>query len=443
MISRRDALKGSLLGAGLIGLRAMATGLPISFLLNPSIARSDEACKAMAVSQFLILSMSANGDAVNCNVPGTYQLPATFAAGSINHPDTPEMVEKPLKLGSVSTSAAAPWTTLPQEVLDRTCFFHHRTQTANHGELGKVLKLMGELRRGEEVVSYFSKTLYDCFKTVQPQPITLGGDLASYGGRYLPNLSPKGLKSLLTGPSGLEKDLQGLRDSSLDALNKLFKANRAETTAEREFLDQMALSQTQIRGLIEQVAGDLAKISDNESDPKVAVANQIIAAVILVKLNVTPVVTIHLPFSGDNHTDALWKNETTQTMNSVDNIKLLMTQLKDNKLQDKVTFATMNVFGREFNTQYGRGHSPVHSISVVIGKAIKAGIVGGLEPNKASGAQCTGIDSVTGAANSNGDIPAGSTLPSLAKTIGKAIGIPVSSLEDQITSGKIVQAALV
>jgi hypothetical protein len=193
----------------------MATGLPISFLLNPSIARSEEACAAMNASQFLILSMSASGDALNCNVPGTYDLPATFAAGSINHPDTPEMAPKSLELGTATYTAAAPWASLPQEILNRTSFFHHRTLTANHGELSKVLKLFGELRRGEEVVSYYAKNLYQCFGTVQPQPVTIGGETASYGGRYLPKLSPTGLKAILTGPSGLTKDLQALRDSSL------------------------------------------------------------------------------------------------------------------------------------------------------------------------------------------------------------------------------------
>jgi hypothetical protein len=432
MITRRDALRGGLAGAGLIGLRAMATGLPISFLLNPSIARSDEACAAMNASQFLILSMSASGDALNCNVPGTYKLPATFPAGSVNHPDTPEMVEKDLKLGTVSTSAAAPWASLPQEILDRTCFFHHRTQTANHGELGKVLKLFGDLRRGEEIVSFYSKNLYQCFGTVQPQPVTIGGETASYGGRYLPNLSPTGLKAILTGPSGLTKDLQALRDSSLDQLNALFKAKRAETTAERAFLDQMALSQQQIRTLIEQVADDLQNIKGDDA------SNQVIAAALLVKMNVTPVVTVHLPFSGDNHTDALWKSETSQTVSSVNNINLLMQKLKSYNLQDKVTFATMNVFGREFKTILGRGHNAQHSVSVMIGKGIKPGIIGGLMP----GGVCADLDSKTGAAGPQGDIAAADSLSSVAKTLGRALGISAASIDDQITKGKIVKAAL-
>lgn len=411
----------------------MATGLPISFLLNPSIARSDEACAAMTASQFLILSMSASGDALNCNVPGTYELPATFPAGSINHPDTPEMVMTKLKLGTATYAAAAPWATLPQEVLNRTSFFHHRTQTANHGELNKVLKLFGELRRGEEVVSYYAKNLYQCFGTVQQQPVTIGGETASFGGRYLPKLSPTGLKAILTGPTGLTKDLQSLRDTSLDKLNALFKENRAETTAERAFLDQMALSQQQIRDLIEKVAEELQSIKGDDAQ------NQVIAAALLVKMNVTPVVTIHLPFSGDNHTDALWKSETTQTVSSVANIKLLMEKLKSYGLQDKVTFATMNVFGREFQTILGRGHNASHSVSVMIGKGIKPGVIGGLVP----GGRCADIDSTTGLAGPSGDIPAGETLASVAKTLGRALGISASSVDDQITAGKIVKAALV
>src|SRR5664279_4616824 len=99
LLNRRQSLQASLAGAGLIGLRAMATGLPISFLLNPKSVRADDTCALSA--QFLILSMSANGDALNCNVPGTYDLPATFAAGTVNHSDPADMsmTASPLTIG--------------------------------------------------------------------------------------------------------------------------------------------------------------------------------------------------------------------------------------------------------------------------------------------------------------------------------------------------------
>ena len=82
MMNRRHLLQGTLAGAGLIGLRAMATGLPISFLLEPKSVRAQDAC-GDASPQYLILSISSQGDALNCNVPGTYDLPASFASGSV------------------------------------------------------------------------------------------------------------------------------------------------------------------------------------------------------------------------------------------------------------------------------------------------------------------------------------------------------------------------
>jgi len=128
MPNRRQLLQGALAGAGLLGLRAMATGLPISFLLNPKSVRADDACANAAGTQFLILSMSASGDALNINVPGTYDLPATFAAGSINHaePADMSMAATSLSLSGKKWTAAKPWASLPQGVLDRTCSFTTR-----------------------------------------------------------------------------------------------------------------------------------------------------------------------------------------------------------------------------------------------------------------------------------------------------------------------------
>src|SRR3954466_1128290 len=218
-ITRRQSLQAWLAGAGAIGLRAMATGLPISFLVNPRSARADAAgaCRA----PYLILSMSASGDALNCNVPGTYDLPATFAAGSINHSDPTDMSMAPtaLTIGGKKGAAAKPWAGLSQAVLDRTVFFHHRTGTANHGELGRVLQLFGALRRGQWLPSYFAKNLRPCFNTVQAQPVTIGGEQLSFDGQYLPKLTPTGLKAVLSAPTGVAAQLQALRDDTLNKLN--------------------------------------------------------------------------------------------------------------------------------------------------------------------------------------------------------------------------------
>jgi hypothetical protein len=432
MPNRRQLLQASLAGAGLLGLRAMATGLPISFLLNPKSVRADDACANTAGTQFLILSMSANGDALNINVPGTYDLPATFAAGSINHADPADMsmAATSLSLGGKKWTAAKPWASLPQSVLDRTVFFHHSTGTANHGELGRVLELFGALRRGQWLPSYFAKNLVSCVNTVQAQPVTIGGEQLSFDGQYLPKLTPTGLKAVLSGPQGIQAKLQPLRDDTLNKLNATFKEHRSETTAERAYLDNMALAQTDLRQMIEQVATDLTTINGDDA------GNQITAAALLIKMNVTPVVTIHLPFSGDNHSDTNFTNEATQTTASVNNIKSLMTKLAGYGLQDKVTFATLNVFGRQFDTLNGRGHNASHAVSLMIGKAFKGSVVGGIVP----GGHAADIDSTTGAAADGGDLAASDSLASVAKTLGIGIGLTDAQLDDQITSGVAIRS---
>ena len=432
ILSRRQLLHASLAGVGVIGLRAMATGLPISFLLNPKSVRADDACAATA--QSLILSMSAHGDALNCNVPGTYDLPATFAAGTINHADPADMsmTATQLSIGGKKWTAAKPWSTLPQNILDRTVFFHHSTGTANHGELGRVLELFGALRRGQWLPSYFAKTMRACLNTVQPQPVTIGGEQLSFEGQYLPKLTPTGLKAVLAAPQDLAAKLQGLRDDTLNKLNQALKEKRAQTTAERAFLDNMALSQTDLRTMIQQVASDLSTIQSDDA------TNQVTAAALLIKMNVTPVVTIHLPFSGDNHSDANFGNEATQTTASVNNIKNLMSKLKSYGLEDKVTFATLNVFGRTFDSLNGRGHNASHSVALMIGKGFKGSVVGGIVP----GGHAADIDPKTGAAADGGDLSASESLASVAKTLGAGIGLTDAQLNDQITSGTAIGSIL-
>lgn len=434
MLNRRQLLLSALAGSGLVGLRAMATGLPISFLLDPKSARADGTCASSAGAQFLILSMSANGDALNINVPGTYDLPASFASGTVNHSDPVDlsMTATPLTISGQKWTAAKPWSTLPQNILDRTVFFHHLTGTANHGELGRVLELFGALRRGQWLPSYFAKTLRACFNTVQVQPVTIGGEQLSFEGQYLPKLTPTGLKAVLSGPKDLAATMQSLRDDTLNKLNATLKVNRSQTTAERAYMDNMALSQTDLRTMIQQVATDLSTITADDA------SNQVIAAALLLKMNVTPVVTIHLPFSGDNHTDSNFTNEATQTAASVNNIKNLMSKLTTYGLQDKVTFATLNVFGRTFETLNGRGHNASHSVSLMIGKGFKGAVVGGIVP----GGHAADIDSSTGLAADGGDLAATDSLASVAKTLGVGLGLTDAQVNDQITSGVAIHSVI-
>src|SRR5690349_20316709 len=103
--TRRKLLRSGLLGAGLLGLRSLATGLPVSFLLDPLAARADELpCPKAGAGQYLIFSTSGTGDPINTNAPGTYDLPASYPKAV--HPDDPQMAPTPLSLGGKSYTAA-------------------------------------------------------------------------------------------------------------------------------------------------------------------------------------------------------------------------------------------------------------------------------------------------------------------------------------------------
>ena len=141
---------------------------------------------------------------------------------------------------------------------------------------------------------------------------------------------------------------------------------------------------------------------------------QALAAVALFKANVTPVVTMRIGFGGDNHTDANLQAEVDQHVTGVQGIEQVMAALRSNQLEDKVTFATMNVFGRNLNgiakvtSRAGRDHYGNHSVMVMIGKNVKPSVIGGAVPAGSSGSLvASDINAATGASvASGGDIPA-------------------------------------
>src|SRR3569623_2741863 len=106
MLKRRDALLGGLAGSGYLGLRALATGLPAWFLINPRRANAQPLqcmIDAKDKMQFLEVSTSFNGDPVNCNCPGTYENTDAI------HPQQTAVEQPPVMLGSKSYGAALPW----------------------------------------------------------------------------------------------------------------------------------------------------------------------------------------------------------------------------------------------------------------------------------------------------------------------------------------------
>jgi hypothetical protein len=452
LLKRRDALLTALFGTGHIGLRALATGLPAWFIANPREATAQSlACTITAKEklQYLILSTSSAGDPMNCNVPGTYE------AAPIIHPLQPTMATTMVTLGSKAYGAALPWAgtdvggALAPATLARTAFFHHTTRSTVHGDQPKVMKLLGALNGGEMAVSAFAKHLSGCFGTVQPEPLAVGArgnssELVSYSGRTLPSVTPTQLKQLLTGNrnDALVK-VRNLRDQALDQLNAMAKTDG--TNVQKQFLDAMALSQTQVRQLVEQLATTLNAITSDDS------RGQALAAAALISANVTPVVTMRIGFGGDNHTDTDLANEATQHVSGVAAIQAVQDALAMLGLTDKVTFATLNVFGRNLNgiaktdARTGRDHYGNHSVTVMIGKNVAPGVYGGVAQGSSAAFLASAIDSASGAPNPAGDIPVAQTHISAIRTLGVALGIPEEKIAADFTAaagGKVVRAAV-
>jgi hypothetical protein len=460
-MTRRTGLLGALSGAGALGLRSIATGLPVWFLANPRRATAQQLdcmVTAKANLQYLIVNTSSMGDPINCNCPGTYE------ATDIIHPQQEEVSPIQVTLGSKSYGAALPWADpsvvvgaskgqLSSSVLARTLFFHHTTRTTVHGDQPKVMKLLGATSNGEMLVSAYAKHLGPCFGTVQTEPIALGArgnssELVTFTGRMLPSVSPTQLQQLLTGSKTdpLVK-LRTIRDASLDKLNMLAKQDASGIQG--QYLDALATSQTQVRMLADQLATTLSAIKGDD------VNGQALAAAALIAANVTPVVTVHIPFGGDNHSDQNLQAEADQHVSGVAGIQAIMTALASLNLTDKVTFATLNVFGRNLNgiakvtSRAGRDHYGNHSVMVMIGKNIAPGVIGGVVASGSGGAYVASpIDSASGAAVAGGDITADATHVSAARTLGVALGLPDSVIAPDFvapeggTGGKVVTAAL-
>ncbi len=460
MLKRRDALMTALFGAGYVGLRALATGLPAWFIANPRKASADALTCALDATklQSLIVSVSSNGDPINCNCPGTYEDTTAI------HPQQAEVAPTTLMLGGKSYGAATPWGTLGDAVLARTAFFHHVTLSIVHGDQPKVMRLMGATSGGEMLVSAYAKHLAPCLGTVQTEPVSVGAgsnssELVSFAGRSLPSVSPTQLRQLLTGSGasggfqagGTNKNplvaLRAMRDKQLDALYDLAKSDG--TNVQKDFIDALASSQTQVRQLAESLSDTLSKITADD------VAGQALAAAALISAKVTPVVTMHVPFGGDNHNDTDLQAEADQTVSGVAGIKAVLDALNGMSLSDSVTFATLNVFGRNLNgiskvlARTGRDHYGNHSVCVMIGKNIAPGVIGGILPVSDPGSDgalgAADIDSATGTAVSGGDIPRTETHVAMARTLGVGLGISTDALSGDFVAGaggKVVNAAL-
>ncbi len=436
MITRRAALLSTLFGAGYVGLRALATGLPVSLLLDPrrALAAMPPAnCAASAKAQFVIFNTSGNGDPINASVPGTYDDP------NVVHSMDPTMAPTSLTLAGKSYKAAAPWATLPQSVLDRTTFWHIMTNTPVHPKEPDVLKLQDATLADEMFPSILAAQLAPCLGTIQAQPITIGAtspsEALTFGGQALPIIPALALKATLTSPAGPLTNLQPLRDQTLDQLYDLYRNDA--TAAQKAFIDELVTSQTQVRSIKQNLLNQLGSIKDNSA------ASQVLAAITLIQMKVTPVVAVHIPFGGDNHRDVGLAAETAQTVAGVATIASLMAQLASAGLSDQVSLVTLNVFGRTLgpgNTD-GRQHNQNHQVSIAIGKPFRGGVIGGIAPVM-NDYGATPIDSASGKGTPGGDVTAVDTLGAFGQTMLAAIGVDASTIATQITAGKVIQGAL-
>lgn len=430
-ISRRQALKTALFGPGSIGLHSLATGLPISALLNgiPNTAHAAE----LATPQYLILISNAAGDPFNANAPGSY------IEGVVNNP-SPALAPTDFFLGDQATTAAAPWAALPEWALQQTAFIHHRTYQNAHPQHNKVMALLGNARGPngtgtETITSLYSSETAGLLGTIQREPIALGGNSLSFEGRALQSVKPQTLATLFSPESGAGLQLTQLREQRLNEINAALHANG--TPGQREWLDRYASSKEEIQSLDEELLGTFATITSNDQNA------QISAAVALIQMQVSPVIQISVGFGGDNHRDAGLTNEATQSVTGIQAIASLLTQLEAKGLQDRVTVANLSVFGRTLAQKgtAGRNHNLNHHVMMISGANVNPGVIGGIA-RSGNDFGATGIDSISGAGDDNADIPANETLEGATKTLGCALGISAERVDTRINNGRVIQAAL-
>jgi hypothetical protein len=440
IITRRKAIFSTLFGSGLVGLRALATGLPASFLLDPRKALADGTCASQAKAQFILMSTCGTGDPLNANCPGSY-------VNGVTHPDWTQPLKgynyttqtTQIALGGQQYTAAPPWAVLKPDVLARSTFWHLKTNTPVHPKEPDVLKLMGATPKSEMLPSMLAQALAPCLGTIQAQPISLGAanpaEALSFGGAPQPVIPPLALRSTLTSAGPLAA-LQPLRDQTMNSLYDLYK--NGASPAQKAYIDEMVTSQQQVRNINQNLLSSLDQIKDN------SVASQIIAAIALIQMKITPVLSLHIPWGGDNHRDIGLATEAQQTADAVASIQSLMDALTTAKLQDQVTFMTLHVFGRTLgpsNTD-GRQHNGDHQVSMTISSRFKPGVIGAVAPVPGADYGATNIDSKTGMGSSSGDITALDTLASFGMTMLAAVGADPSGINSPSTTGKVISAAL-
>ena len=427
-ITRRQAILTAILGSSGLALRALASGLPAEFVRDP--LRADVARLAATPSaQALILASSGAGDPMGNNAPGSY------ADARIAHAGAAATQAKTFNMGGSTVIGAAAWANLPQAALDRLAFVHHSTYTSVHTDYGQVLTLMGQVANRDTLLSQCALALGPARKSVQTSPVALGDQNQTFQGNALPYLPPSSLKLAFGAVQSPLLNLQQLRNDTVDSLNNILK--QSGNRSQRAFMDNMVQSRTNAHALGTALASDLAKIQDDSS------ASQLMAAASLVRMNVSPVISVSLDFGGDNHSDPNLAGEVQALSSAVTSLTNFYAQMQSYGIADSTTFAWFNVFGRTLTSTNGRDHWGEHCCALIMGSNVKGGVYGGLMPTGGE-FMATGIDAATGASVPNGgSIPYEQLLTSTGKTIARAAGIDTTAVDAMIGTGQTITAALV
>lgn len=414
------------------GLYSVATGIPRSFF-ELGFPSSTAHAADLDERQYLVLLSHSDGDPINANAPGAYGIDGVY-----NNP-RPEMAPVDLQLGSFSTRAAAPWATLPQWVLDQTSFIHHRTYQNTHPNYGKVLGLVGSAKASngsgsEQLPSVFSSENAAAMQSIQVEPVSLSGGL-SFEGRSLASIPPSTLAQMFRLETGRALELEQLRVTALDEIHQVLR--RDGTPEQRRWIDRYAASQRQVRELDSQLLERLNSISGNGTD------SQIDAALTLILLNVSPVMRIHVPFGGDNHSDVGLVAEANQTVSGMASLRYLFEQIDALGLRDRVTVANLHTFGRTLTLESrgGRNHNLNHHVMMISSTRVNPGVVGRIIPS-GNDFGASAIDSVTGMGAEGADIPESETLEAAAKTLATTLGMPADRMNVRIDGGKVIQSVI-
>jgi hypothetical protein len=434
-----------LLGAGGVALQSIATGLSTTFLTEGTAE-----AEPSADPTFLLLATATEGDPLNIGAPGSLANSKLRANYDAQHPV--EVQSAKVTLGASQWDAAAPWAALPADLRARLAFLHHRTGAETHPEHPKVMRVYDALRgaagNGVEMLpSAVAYELGESLGTIQREPMVIGPERLTYESRFVEQLSPIDLKGLFGGAPGPLANFGKLRDKTLDGIYAGLKSSG--TKAQKTYFDRVVISRAQAVELGTQLTADLQAVpvldgttyvpdlvDDYPFDP----IDQILTAIALFKYKVAPVVTLHLPFGGDNHHDPGFAQESLQLQGGISMIRLIWEQLTAAGLKDKTTFAMLNTFGRTFNNNDGRAHNSGHHVMTMFGPKVRAGVVGG-PTQGAHDWEASGFSSTTGKVDGATDVAKEDTFAAAARTLMRATGVPADRVEVRLP-GTTISAVL-